>query len=538
MRSTTAVAAALGAALLAAPLLAEQPRAVRIAATAASDLAPWDERIEALVKTGDLRLRQLREDALVPGRQHERLAQFYRGVPVFGGEIVRQTDGSMTVSVFGTFYEGIALEVAPRLSAEDARRLVQALSGQTLGTSRTPELMVYPRDDGGYTLAYRSRVATESDLTLYFVDAATGQVVASWSDLQRQSAVGTGTGVLNDQKKLSTRPNSGTFLAWDQLRPPSIATFDMKGNLTRTRDFLNGNLSLAFSDLATDSDNTWADGAAVDAHAYAGYVYDYYYKRLGRKGLDNGNIEMLSLVHPVRREDVFLYPDSVVGTYYLNAFYAGDGLMVYGEGLLPSLQTTSGQKWNYLAGGLDVVAHELTHGVTDYSSRLIYSNESGALNEAFSDIMGTAVEFYFQPAGSGSMKADYLIGEDVVTPGGLRSMQNPLAYGDPDHYSLRYTGSQDNGGVHINSGIANNAYYLAVEGGTHRLSRVTVQGVGASNREQMEKVFYRAFTAMLPPSANFATARAATVQSARDLYGAGSSAERAVTQAWTAVGVE
>ena len=538
MRSTTAVAASLGAALLAIPVLAAEPRAVRIAATAANDLAPWDGRIEALVKSGELQLRQLREDTLIPGRQHERLAQFYRGVPVFGGEVVRQTDGRTTVSVFGTFYEGIALEVAPRLSAEDARRLVQDLSGETLGPSRMPELMVYPRDQGGYVLAYRARVATESDLTLSFIDAATGRVVASWSDLQRQSAVGTGTGVLSDQKKLSTRPSSGTFLAWDQLRPPSIATFDMKGNLTRTRDFLNGNLSLALSDLAADSDNTWADGAAVDAHAYAGYVYDYYYKRMGRKGLDNADIEILSLVHPVRREDVFLQPDSIVGTFYLNAFYAGDGLMVYGEGLLPGLQTTAGQKWNYLAGGLDVVAHELTHGVTDYSSRLIYKDESGALNEAFSDIMGTAVEFYFQPAGSGSMKADYLIGEDVITPGGLRSMQNPLANGDPDHYSLRFTGTQDNGGVHINSGIANNACYLAIEGGIHRLSKVTVQGVGASNREQIEKVFYRAFTAMLPPGANFATARAATVQSARDLYGAGSPAERAVTQAWTAVGVE
>ncbi len=130
---------------------------------------------------------------------------------------------------------------------------------------------------------------------------------------------------------------------------------------------------------------------------------------------------------------------------------------------------------NYLAGGLDIVAHELSHGVTDYSSKLIYQGEPGALNEAFSDIMATAVEFYSQPE-----RADYLAAEDVFTPGGIRSLQNPQAFGDPDHYSIRYTGSGDNGGVHINSGIANHAFYLAIEGGRHRLGS---DGPGSGRRK-------------------------------------------------------
>jgi thermolysin len=193
--------------------------------------------------------------------------------------------------------------------------------------------------------------------------------------------------------------------------------------------------------------------------------------------------------------------------------------------------TLGGQHYNYMSGALDIVAHELTHGVTDYTSQLIYQNEPGALNEAFSDIMATSVEFYTQPG-----KADYLLGEDVVTPGGGRSLQNPMAFGDPDHYSIRYTGTLDNGGVHTNSGIANHAFYLAIEGGRHRLG-ATVQGVGAANRLQIERVFYRAFTTFLTPSASFSQARAATVQAARELYGAGSAAETAVIQAWNAVGV-
>ena len=210
--------------------------------------------------------------------------------------------------------------------------------------------------------------------------------------------------------------------------------------------------------------------------------------------------------------------------------------MIYGDGL-PAGLTIGGQTVDFFSAALDIVAHELTHGVTEYTSNLIYRNESGALNEAFSDIMGTSVEFFYQPPGTGILQADYLVGEDVFRPGGIRSMANPGAFGDPDHYSRRFTGPEDNGGVHINSGIANQAFYLAVEGGTNRTSGLAVQGVGAANREQIERVFYRAFTQMLPADATFAVARAATIQSARDQFGANSAAERAVTQAWTAVGV-
>jgi thermolysin len=175
--------------------------------------------------------------------------------------------------------------------------------------------------------------------------------------------------------------------------------------------------------------------------------------------------------------------------------------------------------------------------VTDYSSRLIYQNESGALNESFSDMMAVGAEFFFQRPGTGSQQADYLVGEDVVRPGGIRSMSNPGVFGDPDHYNTRFTGTDDNGGVHINSGIPNHAFYLAIEGGVNRTSGLSVQGVGAANREQIERAFYRAFTQLLPSSATFAVARAATLQSARDLFGAGSAPERAIEQAWTAVGV-
>ena len=508
----------------------------RVQAMTAREAGSWDARIQALVGSGELHLRQVRADTMLPGRRHERFAQVYRGVRVFGGELVRQSDDAGVVSVFGTFYEGMDLEVRPTLSAGQARALVEAPDAPSFLTAKDPELVVLPERPSGYALCWRLRAWTGADLVMFFVDALDGHVRRRFSALETQSAVGLGKGVLGDQKKVSAKSAGGTFVANDELRPPAVSTYDFQGDLAKLFA-LESVDDLAAKDLANDADNNWTDGANVDAHVYAGYTYDYYYKRFGRHGLDNADVALLNITHPVRRADFVFQPLQIVFTFYLNAFYVGDGLMLYGEGL-PSGLTHNGQHWDYLAGGLDVVAHELTHGVTDYTSKLIYEGESGALNEAFSDMMGTAVEFYYQPAGSGPLHADYLCGEDVITPGGIRSLANPTSFGDPDHYSERYLGPEDNGGVHTNSGIANHAYYLAIEGGTHRLSKVTVQGVGSANRDQIEKVFYRAFTSMLPPTADFRMARAATIQSARDLRGPGSAAERAVTQAWTAVGVE
>jgi thermolysin len=199
--------------------------------------------------------------------------------------------------------------------------------------------------------------------------------------------------------------------------------------------------------------------------------------------------------------------------------------------------------FDYLSGALDVIGHELTHGVTDYTSQLDYQDESGALNEAFSDIMGTAIEFYYEKSGQGPQKGpNFLIGEDVfrLAPGYLRSLQDPNSVGDPDHYSLRrFIGTTtDFGGVHFNSTIPSHAFYLAVNGGRNRVSGITVPGIGIANIERMERIFYRAFVFLMGPRSKFADARAATLQAAADLYGSGSNERSQVEQAWTAVGIQ
>jgi vibriolysin len=202
--------------------------------------------------------------------------------------------------------------------------------------------------------------------------------------------------------------------------------------------------------------------------------------------------------------------------------------MVYGDG--------DGTTFISLAKGFDVVAHELTHAVTEYESNLTYSNESGALNEAMSDIMAAAAEAYKTGSVGGNT---WKIGEDIYTPNtagdALRYMNNPTADGSSkDYYPERYTGTSDNGGVHINSGIANLAFYLLVQGGSHPRGKTSVV-VPALGMTQAERIFYIANRDYLTSSSNFQAARNATAQAATSLYGA--TAADAVQKAWDAVGV-
>ena len=531
------VLVSIGVCVSASHVAARQTRGpLRIATGNALEVRQWEGRVRSLQRSGDLRLRERRTDQLVRGRSHERLDQFHRGVRVYGADVAQQESAGQVVSLFGRLYDDIEVDTTPRIERDAARAIVEGRAGTPLGPRRQPELVVLPLDEGRFVLAWRLRAASRSDVREYFIDAHTGTVALEYSVRKTQSAVGRATGVLGDSKKISVTPSAGRFLADDALRPPAIITYDLRGDFVRTINIINGFVTPTINDIASDSDNVWTDGAAGDAHIYSGWTYDYYFKRFGRRGLDNADLSIRSIVHPVLRQD-FDDTFDVVPDFFVNAAYYGQGLMVYGVGLPAGFLTGGAQTIDFFSGALDVVAHELTHGVTEYSANFVYLNESGALDEGFSDIMGTSIERFFQPEGTGLMQADYLIGEDIVRPGGIRSMSDPGAFGDPDHYSRRFTGSEDNGGVHINSGIVNHAFYLAVEGGTNRTSGLSVQGVGGANREQMERVFYRAFTQMLPSSATFSVARAATIQSARDLFGAGSAAERAVAGAWTAVGV-
>jgi bacillolysin len=531
----------------------------RLLAASGRTLREWDDRVTSMERDRQMRLRSVQLDSLIPGRRHERLDQYFKGVRVVGGEVVRETDGQVTLSVTASVYSGIGVDTNPTLSPDDAVRVFERETGVASGARLTPELVILPKDDNTFVLAYRLSAFLGHEMPVVYVNATSGAVELRYNDLKFQQATAlVGNGVFvgeglvqSDQKKVSCAVQGGTYLAWDMMRPTAIKTYDLKGNLSRARDIFDGKVPLLQSDMATNTASTWTDPVVVDAHTYAGWTYDYFYTRHGWKGLNNVNSRTVYVVvHSANRSDFTKYSADDQGTYYMNAFYCGscgynrEDLLMLGEGLPSNYYSTSngGQTVDYVASALDVVAHEYTHGVTDYTSSLIYRNESGALNEAFSDIMSIGAEFFHQAVGSGLLKADYLEAEDAWRarfPGSLagnRSFIDPTAYGDPDNYSKRFTGTSDNGGVHSNSSIANHAFYLAVEGGTNRTSGLSVTGVGAASRDKIEKVFFRAFTT-LTSNATFSLARAKTIQEARTLYGTGSNVEAAITQAWNAVGV-
>jgi Zn-dependent metalloprotease len=268
-----------------------------------------------------------------------------------------------------------------------------------------------------------------------------------------------------------------------------------------------------------DANNAWGEAkdaartkAAVDAHYGAQMTYDFYKDVLGRDSIDGKGEKLVSYVH--------------VGSDLVNAFWDGQK-MSYGDG--------NGKDSGPLTT-LDIAGHEITHGLTERTAGLLYRGESGGLNEAFSDILGTGVEWYASQKNPG-VEFDWKMGEDAWTPANgsgdaLRYMDDPTKDGySVDHYS-NYPKQTE---VHGSSGIANNAFYLLANGGTNRTSGQKVDG--GIGMEKGLKVFSRALTTYMTPNTNFAQARQTTVKAATDLYGASSVEVQKVKDAWSAVGV-
>jgi len=524
---------------------AAQQRAVALAITRATsnDLRAWDAQLDRMVRDRALRLRIAERDTLLPDRQHERFDQFYRGIRIVGGDLTRQTASDGTVSIFGTVHDDVNIDTTPAFAVADAAQRIADIGGASVAAD--PELVILPLSNG-YHLAYVADVFADTELIHVALDAKSGGVLQQYSAFD--SDVGTGTGTYGDPKKVSSTASGGAFVADDRLRPAEITTYNAGGNLNRATLLLSG-LSPAPSDVASSVNNTWTDPTVVDAHVYAGWYYDYLFKRFNRHGFDNHDLRIAIITHPVQRADIATASLAVRGTYYLNAFFCSScgpnarGEVVFGEGAPASF---AGADVKPFSAALDVVAHELTHAVTAATANLngFPFSEAGALNEGFSDIFGVSTAFFYEPPGNGPLQASYLQGKDLTSPPAAfvplfgstltRSMSNPASTGDPDHYTQRNIG----GDPHFNSTILSHAFYLAIEGGVNRTSKLSVQGVGSANRDQIEKVFFRALTVLLPSNATFALTRVATIQAARDLYSAGSSVERAVTQAWDAVGVQ
>ncbi len=438
---------------------------------------------------GDMKL-MAQEGLARYGLSADRYRQFVGEAQVLGGQLtVYRDEAGTAVAVVGSHYPDLAVQNEVKLSVGQAKST--AMSQHNQGSEWFVTLMIDP-GNGRYFYVVENRGFDSRWFT--WIDAETGAILNSYDGL----TTGDGIGVLGDTKDL-TGLTTWTGSTYKLATPDGrITTYD-----ARNRSRLPGT-------LATDSNDIWdllgrtspAQPAMVDAHVYASVTDSYYLSIHGFDWITYYPQGMISSAHLKRN--------------YNNAYWNGSQ-MAYGDG--------DGVNFVELSGDLDVVAHELSHGVTSATSDLIYRNESGALNEAFSDIMGASVEFYY---GTGN----WTVGEDIMpSDDGIRDMADPGTDGDPSDYDERYTGTDDNGGVHTNSGIANHWYYLLVEGGQNAdpvyASGTDVVGIGITAAEQ---IAFLGFTG-LPADATFCTARAATIAVA------GSYAAN-VADAWDEVGVD
>ncbi|TKC94161.1 M4 family metallopeptidase [Polyangium fumosum] len=469
----------------------------------------------------DIAVKRVRIDEL--SLAHTRMQQTFKGVPVFEGEAIVHLDRHGNLSdVTDGFVKHIrrGLSATPTLSEKQAIRaaLDRYVCESCITAAPEVDLLVM-RHAGEDHLAYRVKLrridsTRDTAMPVIFIDAHSGGEIHRYDNLQTAQ----GTSLYSGTVTIGTSVSASKYYPEDLTR--KVGTFT----------YANGTSTVY---RIADTDDVWNGSdqrVVVDAHFGASMVYDYFKTVHGRNGIDgaggptayaaaNGGAGLISSI--VR-----------YSTAYNNAFWDGTK-MTYGDG--------DGSTFAPLVS-LDIAAHEMTHGVTQYEANLTYQNESGALNESWSDVFGALVERYVYGESTDTWK----IGEDCYTPGtsgdALRYMDDPhdasnggyTSNDDPDHYSERYTGTSDNGGVHINSGIPNHAFYLLAKGGTHHLSGVAVTGIGA---DDAGKIWYKALADYMTASTNFAGARQATLSAASALFG-GSSAQYTSTQsAWCAVGV-
>ena len=423
---------------------------------------------------GEERFRTLRVKRDDRGQAHLRLGQEFRGLPIVGAELfvhVNESTGQVT-GINGRFVPAVGLPTAAKVDASAALDSALRQAGIT-----QPQLLEFPyltyiADDGGAHLAWAARVAHMDDQGF--------QHDRIFADALDGSLVARHALIHRAKNRQIYTANYGTSLP--------------------------GTLLISEGGSHSDFD-------AQKAYEYTGNTYDYLSARHGRDSWNGSGGTLIATVH--------------YGSGYNNAYWNGTQT-VFGDG--------DGVQWGPFARALDIVGHEWVHGVTEDEAGLVYANQSGALNEAMSDIFGAATEAYVRGVSSNTWK----IGEDAYTPGTSgdagRYMNNPTQDGaSKDYYPERYTGSSDNGGVHWNSGIANLAFYLLSQGGTHPRGKTTVNvpSIGMTNAE---RIFYRALTTYMGSSTNFEGARIATDDAAIDNHGPCSSQREATQKAWDAVG--
>lgn len=469
-----------------------------------------------------------------------RVPQTYKGINIYGSELVFHYDKLGNVEHISGRRSSIGeFNVDRKISKTRAIEIVQK---ELLDFAlESIELNVYPAKNKNYLIWVLEEKNTQGRKNTVFLDAKSGNILEVHNNIH--SMKGTGHGVNGHKRSLYTsKDNEGSgdyvlrYIKEFKVETRSMkharlgpfnSSFNLKGRRVRSRD------------------NFFKAPEAVDAHYFTSEFLKVLKSDFNRDSFDGKG--------SVVRSFVSVSPQLLSGAY-VNAYWDGKA-MYYGDG--------DGVTAKQLSGALDVVAHEITHGITQNSSNLVYRNESGALNESFSDIMGTYAEYKIDRE-----NFDWMLGEDVWTPNregdALRYMNDPTKDKDRkmsasfgllgkiintsgggggssstfysrDFYPDRYKGSADAGGVHLNSGISNLAFQLLTDGGVHPRSKtkMKVNGIGI---EKAAQIFFNAFTKSLVRTSKFIDARKETIFWAKKLYGA--EVAEYTANAWSAVGVK
>ncbi len=459
------------------------------------------------INDGEFKIRKSHKDKL--GNTHYRTILTVDNIPVYGSEMILHTDkDGMVYAINGepkSNLENIEwsknVTISPESAISYAEKTLEFKIDNNYVSDPTSDLYLYEYNNKIHVVYLVELRFIKPYIANWqiFVDAQTGQIIDKYNAATNAGVASVGTGIdgLGNQVSINTVLDNGVYYLIDDTKPMSgqIKTYDLN-----YAPYYN-----APGSVVTDADNNFEaqiQRAAVSAHYNIEKVYDYYYNEFGRNSFDDQGATIISSVHCAGENGE---------KYWNNAAWIGTQ-MVYGDG--------DGTTFANLSGAFDVVAHEFTHAVTDNSSDLEYRFQSGALNEAISDIIGVAIE---------NEIGDWLVGEDCYTPGtpgdGLRSMEDPTLGDQPahmdDYRDLDY--SYDNGGVHINSGIINKAAY----------NIGSVIGI-----YKMGQIFYKANNDYYTSTSDFMDARNGALQAAEELYGANSAEYLAVDDGFTAVGLE
>ncbi len=505
------------------------------------------------------------------GKVHIRMNQYFNGIQIQNSEVILHAKEGTIVSFNGNYYPTPKVNTNPTFAQANAEEVVKVDLGKEaklttwsregLIAQFAPEhqietslIIYYSTEDAKPRLAWEVKIHPNiTEQWIYVVDAYSGAILnkhinsCKFAHDEAIEAAIKKTNIKKDflvrKKEVELAPKNNTAL-YDPLDGSLDASgIDLNGILRQLKTYqvnsentnflidvtrpmfqagssnlpdepvgaiftINGNngspqnQNFQVSHL-TNTSTSWSDQIAVSAHYNSGVAYEYYKNTFGRNSINGTGGTVYSIIN-VADEN---------GQGMDNAFWNGSA-MFYGNG---------DQAFKPLAGALDVAGHEISHGVIQNTANLKYQGESGALNESFADIFGAMID-----------RDDWKMGEDVVTnvfpSGALRDLQNPHNGGgqlgdngwQPAHVNEQYYGNQDNGGVHINSGITNKAYYLlATEIG----------------KDKAEQIYYKALKDYLTASAQFKDLRIAVLTAAEDIHGAGSNEVTEVGDALDAVGI-